>query len=178
MGRGLVGPRSLFAPIPGSPRRDVARSLMPARQEPRVDPEPHGGAPPGGGPDRIRPQPSQLLEAGERALDDPGLRQARPRVPVHVPGRERAGQPPVRELGRQQRGRHPRPVGYARVEAPRVPLQILLRRAGRAERRGEHHACPRRTGDELTPAVQLRVQLHDDPEPDSKCRRCPAALRR
>ena len=69
----------------GSPRRDAARSLMPARQEPRVDPEPHGGAPTGGGPDRIRPQPSQLLEAGERALDDPGLRQARPLVPVHLP---------------------------------------------------------------------------------------------
>src|SRR5229473_3017944 len=76
----------------GSPRRDVARSVMLARQEPRVDPEPHGGAPTGGGPDRLRPQPPQLCEAGERALDDPGLRQAGPLVPIHVPGRERAGQ--------------------------------------------------------------------------------------
>ena len=76
---------------------------MPARQEPRVDPEPHGGPPAVGGPDRIRPQPSQLLKVGERAPYDPGLRQADPLVPVRVPGRERAGQLAMRELGRQQR---------------------------------------------------------------------------
>jgi hypothetical protein len=45
---------------------------MPARQEPRVDAEPHGGPPVVTDPDRFRPQPSQLLEAGERALYDPG----------------------------------------------------------------------------------------------------------
>jgi DNA-binding transcriptional MerR regulator len=47
-------------------RRNVARSVMPARQEPRVGPEPHGGAPTGGGPDRVRAQPPQLCEANER----------------------------------------------------------------------------------------------------------------
>ena len=75
----------------GSLRRDVARAVMPARQEPLVDAEPHGGPPTVGGPDRVRPQPPQVGEAGERALDDPGLRQTRPLVPIHVPGRERAG---------------------------------------------------------------------------------------
>jgi hypothetical protein len=49
---------------------------LPARQEPRVDPEPHGVAPTGGGSDRVRAQPPALFEAGQRALHDPGLRQA------------------------------------------------------------------------------------------------------
>jgi hypothetical protein len=69
---------------------------MPARQEPRVDAEPHGGPPAVTGPDRFRPQPPELGQG------------------------ERAGQSPVRELGRQQRGCHLRPVGHARVEAPRM----------------------------------------------------------
>jgi hypothetical protein len=43
---------------------------MPARQEPRVDGEPHGGPPAVTGPNRFRPQPSELCEAGERVLRD------------------------------------------------------------------------------------------------------------
>ena len=56
-----------------------------------VDAEPYGGPPAVTGPDRVRPQPPELGQAFERALHDPGLRQTRPLVPIHVPGRERAG---------------------------------------------------------------------------------------
>jgi hypothetical protein len=36
---------------------------MPARQEPRVDAEPHGGLPAVTGPDRFRPNPAEIFEA-------------------------------------------------------------------------------------------------------------------
>jgi hypothetical protein len=36
---------------------------MPARQEPRVDAEPHGGLPAVTGPDRFRPKPAEIFEA-------------------------------------------------------------------------------------------------------------------
>ncbi len=62
-------------------RRDVARSVMPARQEPRVDAEPHCGRPAVTDPDRFRPQPPELGQAFKRALHDLGLRQARPLGP-------------------------------------------------------------------------------------------------
>jgi len=61
---------------------------MPARREPRVEAEPHGGPPAVTGPHRFRPNPAELCEALEGALDDPGFRQARPFVPVHVPVRK------------------------------------------------------------------------------------------
>ena len=67
----------------GSLRRDLARPATPARQEPRVDAEPHGGPPALTHPDRFRPQPPEVGQAFERALHNPGLRQARPLVPVH-----------------------------------------------------------------------------------------------
>src|SRR5229473_1332344 len=86
----------------GYPRGDVRGSRTPPeargaighagpRREPRVEAEPHGGPPAVPGPHRFRPNPAELCEALEGALDDPGFRQARPFVPVHVPGRERAG---------------------------------------------------------------------------------------
>ena len=62
----------------GKPPRDLARPATPARQEPRVDAEPHGGPPALTHPDRFRPQPPELGQAFERALHNPELRQARP----------------------------------------------------------------------------------------------------
>ena len=43
--------------------------VMPARQEPRVETEPHGGPPAVRGPDGLRPDPAELFEAlsGSRA---------------------------------------------------------------------------------------------------------------
>jgi hypothetical protein len=70
----------------GSLRRDLARPATPARQEPRVDAEPHGGPPALTHPDRFRPQPPELGQAFERALHNPGLRQARPLVSGTRPG--------------------------------------------------------------------------------------------
>jgi len=58
---------------------------MPARQESRVEAEPHAGPPAVSDPDRFRPQPPELGQTFERALHDPGLRQPRPLVPVHIP---------------------------------------------------------------------------------------------
>jgi hypothetical protein len=55
----LFATRATSGPA-GSLRRDVARSAMPARQEPRVDAEPHGGPPAVTDPDRFRPQPPEL----------------------------------------------------------------------------------------------------------------------
>src|SRR5712692_11943885 len=68
-----------------------------ARGQPRIDVKPHAGPPAVVRPDRVRPQPPEIVEAGERPLHDPGLREARPLVPVYVAGRKRAGQPAVRE---------------------------------------------------------------------------------
>src|SRR5260370_24704262 len=63
------------------------------RREPRVDAEPHGGPPALPGPDRFRPNPPEVCEALYGALDDPGPRQARPVVPIHLPRGERARHP-------------------------------------------------------------------------------------
>ena len=46
---------------------------MPVGAEPRVEVEAHRGPPPVRGPERLRANPAQLLEALERALHDPGL---------------------------------------------------------------------------------------------------------
>jgi hypothetical protein len=46
---------------------------MPARQEPRVDAEPHGGPPAVTDPDRFRPQPPELGQALLIALFLPEL---------------------------------------------------------------------------------------------------------
>ena len=48
--------------------------------------------PPVRGPDRLRSNPAQLFAALERALNDPGLRQAGPRIAVHLARGERARQ--------------------------------------------------------------------------------------
>ncbi len=72
---------------------------MPARREPRIEADPHGGPPAVTGPDGLRPDPAELCEALEGALDDPGLRQARPFVPIHLAGGERTRQPTVRDRG-------------------------------------------------------------------------------
>src|SRR5712691_10315121 len=58
----------------GSLRRDVARSVMPAHQEPRVDAEPHGGLPTVGGPDRFRAQPPALFNRNLGAMARPARR--------------------------------------------------------------------------------------------------------
>ena len=51
---------------------------------------------------RLRTNPAQLLEALERALHDPGLRQTGPLLAVHLARGERARQPAAGEPGRQQ----------------------------------------------------------------------------
>jgi len=51
---------------------------MPARREPRVEAEPHGGPPAVTGPDRFRPNPAELFEALEGALNDPRPRRGEP----------------------------------------------------------------------------------------------------
>src|SRR5260370_30634358 len=56
------------------------------RREPRVDAEPHGGPPAVPGPDRFRPNPAQVCETLELALDYPGLLQTRPFAPIHLAG--------------------------------------------------------------------------------------------
>ncbi len=71
---------------------------MPARQEPRVDVEPHGGPPAVTGPDCFRPNPAESFEALEGALNDPGFRQARPFVPIHLARGEWARHPTVCDL--------------------------------------------------------------------------------
>ena len=65
---------------------------MPVGAEPRVEVEAHRGPPPVRGPDRLRANPAQLLEALERALHDPGLRQTGPLLAVHLARGERARQ--------------------------------------------------------------------------------------
>ncbi len=52
--------------------------------------EAHRGPPSVRGPERLRANPAQLLEAFERALHDPGLRQPRPLLAVHLARGERA----------------------------------------------------------------------------------------
>ena len=94
--------------------------------------EAHRGPPPVRGPDRFRSNPAQLLEALDRALHDPGLRQTGPLLAVHLARGERARQPG--EPGRQQGGRHPRRVGDGRVEPAGVGGQVTRTRRPPAPR--------------------------------------------
>src|SRR5712664_1201559 len=56
-----------FGRLPGALR---APGSLSARGEPRVEVEAHRGPPPVRGPDRLRANPAQLLEALERALHE------------------------------------------------------------------------------------------------------------
>ena len=97
---------------------------MPARQEPRVDAEPHCGPPAVTGPHRFRPNPAELREALEGALHDSGLRQARPFISIHLASGEWARHPTGPDLGREHGGRHAPRVGHQRVEPARVGVQV------------------------------------------------------
>ncbi len=57
---------------------------MPVGEEPRVEVEAHRGPTPVRGPERLRANPAQPLEALERTLNDPGLRQPGPLLAVHL----------------------------------------------------------------------------------------------
>jgi len=79
-----------FGRLPGALR---APGSLSDRGEPRVEVEPHAGPSAVRGPERLRANPAQLLEALERALHDPGLRQPGPLLAVHLARGERARQP-------------------------------------------------------------------------------------
>jgi hypothetical protein len=72
---------------------------MPVGAEPRVEVEAHRGPPPVRGSERLRANPAQLLEALERALNDPGLRQPGPLLVVHLARGQRARPPMLSPAG-------------------------------------------------------------------------------
>src|SRR6266542_5121274 len=98
---GLVGSSPRLLQGLGEPRPDAARS-GPVDAQPRVEVEAHRGPPPVWSPDRLRANPAQLLEALERALHDPGLRQPGPLLAVHLARGELARQLAVSEPGCEQ----------------------------------------------------------------------------
>jgi len=72
-----------FSGIPSTAGHDRHRG-RPVGAEPRVEVEAHRGPTPVRSLDSLRANPAQLLEALERALNDPGLRQTGPLLAVHL----------------------------------------------------------------------------------------------
>ncbi len=110
--------------------------------------------------ERLRAKPAQLLEALERALHDPGLRQPGPLLAVHLARGERARQSAVGEPGCQQGGRDPRRVGDGRVEPAGVGGQVLAPGSPCAAR---SLAATTRTSAPAPGRGTSYTQGHDDP---------------
>ena len=121
VGRGRA-PGSLRALAQANAERRRRASAKKTKRAPDEQPT----APPHLRPFQTPERMAELRRRRERALHDPGLRQAGPLLAVHLARGERARQPAVGESGRQQGGRHLRRVSSP--SSPRPPRSGLTRR--------------------------------------------------